>query len=211
MRLVAGATAVALDAVAKRFGDREVFADLDLTLSAGEVLGVTGANGSGKTTLGRLLLGLEAPDAGAVWRAPGLRCAAVFQEDRLCMHLGALANVRFGAGRGVGAGVGVGRGGGVARGGLADELRAVGIAEDDLHRPVRELSGGQRRRVAIARALAAEANLLVLDEPLTGIDVASQPALVEHIRSRIGGAAVIVIAHESAALALATRSLTLAA
>lgn len=196
MRLVAGATAVALDAVAKRFGDREVFADLDLTLSAGEVLGVTGANGSGKTTLGRLLLGLEAPDAGAVWRAPGLRCAAVFQEDRLCMHLSAVANVRLVVGRHRGA---------------EEELRAVGVAEDDLHRPVRELSGGQRRRVAIARALAVGADFIVFDEPLTGIDVDSQARLIEHIRERLGNAAALVITHEPAALALATRSLTLPA
>ena len=187
---------VALENVAKHFGEREVFAGFSVALARGEVLGVTGPNGSGKTTLARLLLGLEAADAGVARRADGTRCAAVFQEDRLCMHLSAVANVRLVVGRHSGVRV-------------EEELRGVGIAEGDLHRPVRELSGGQRRRVAIARALAARADFVVLDEPLTGIDIDSQAELIEHIRERLGDAAAVVISHEPAALALATRSLTL--
>jgi NitT/TauT family transport system ATP-binding protein len=187
---------VALENVAKRFGEREVFSGFSVALAPGDVLGVTGPNGSGKTTLARLLLGLETADAGVARRVDGARCAAVFQEDRLCMHLSAVANVRLVVGRHRGA---------------EEELRAVGVAEDDLHRPVRELSGGQRRRVAIARALAVGADFVVLDEPLTGIDVDSQARLIEHIRERLGNAAALVITHEPAALALATRSLTLPA
>lgn len=187
---------VALENVAKRFGEREVFSGFSVALAPGDVLGVTGPNGSGKTTLARLLLGLETADAGVARRADGARFAAVFQEDRLCMHLSAVANVRLVVGRHRGA---------------EEELRAVGVAEDDLHRPVRELSGGQRRRVAIARALAVGADFVVLDEPLTGIDVDSQARLIEHIRERLGNAAALVITHEPAALALATRSLTLPA
>ncbi len=187
---------VALESVTKSFGEREVFSGFSLELAPGEVLGVTGPNGSGKTTLARLLLGLETADAGVAWRSDGMRCAAVFQEDRLCMHLSAVANVRLVVGR---------------HGDPEEELRAVGIAEDDLQRPVRELSGGQRRRVAIARALAVGADFIVFDEPLTGIDVDSQTGLIEHIRARLGDAAAMVITHEPAALALTTRSLTLPA
>jgi len=187
---------VALENVAKRFGEREVFSGFSVALAPGDVLGVTGPNGSGKTTLARLLLGLETADAGVARRVDSARCAAVFQEDRLCMHLSTVANVRLVVGRHRGA---------------EEELRAVGVAEDDLHRPVRELSGGQRRRVAIARALAVGADFVVLDEPLTGIDVDSQARLIEHIRERLGNAAALVITHEPAALALATRSLTLPA
>ena len=187
---------VALENVAKNYGDREVFSHFSVALAPGEVLGVTGPNGSGKTTLARLLLGLETADAGVALRGERTRCAAVFQEDRLCMHMSAVANVRLVVGR---------------HGGAEQELRAVGIAEDDLHRPVRELSGGQRRRVAIARALAARADFVVFDEPLTGIDVDSQAGLISHIRTRLGDAAALVITHEPAALALATRSLTLPA
>ena len=187
---------VALENVAKSYGDREVFSRFSVALAPGEVLGVTGPNGSGKTTLARLLLGLETADAGVARRADGARFAAVFQEDRLCMHMSAVANVRLVVGR---------------HGGAEQGLRAVGIADDDLHRPVRELSGGQRRRVAIARALAARADFVVFDEPLTGIDVDSQARLIEHIRERLGNAAALVITHEPAALALASRSLTLPA
>jgi len=187
---------VRLEAVSKSFAGRTVFEGVDFAVKRGEVVAVAGANGSGKTTLGRIVLGLERACAGQVWRAPGLTRAAVFQEDRLCMHMSAVDNVRLVMSRRRGRAAAV-------------HLRAVGIVDEDLHRPVHELSGGQRRRVAIARALAAAAQLVVLDEPFTGIDVASQPALVEVLREGLGGSSVVLISHEPTVLALATRTLRL--
>ncbi|WP_273651761.1 ATP-binding cassette domain-containing protein [Cellulomonas fimi] len=166
-------------------GGRTVLDDLDLDLPDDGVVAVMGPNGSGKTTLGRALLGLLEPTAGTVDRADR-RCAAVFQEDRLCEHLDAVANVRLVLRRDVPA----------CR--VAAELRALGLPDDALHRPVRELSGGQRRRVAIARALLAEATLVVLDEPFTGIDAEGRPEVLAWVAAACHGRTVVLITHDLA-------------
>ncbi|MDC7120194.1 ATP-binding cassette domain-containing protein [Cellulomonas fimi] len=166
-------------------GGRTVLDDLDLDLPDDGVVAVMGPNGSGKTTLGRALLGLVPPTAGTVEGADE-RCAAVFQEDRLCEHLDAVANVRLVLRRDVPA----------CR--VAAELRALGLPADALHRPVRELSGGQRRRVAIARALLAEATLVVLDEPFTGIDADGRATVLAWVAAACRGRSVLLITHDVA-------------
>lgn len=175
----------ALTKVIKRFGDATVLEDFTLELGAGSVTALMGTNGAGKTTAARLLLGLEVPDAGAVALSQGLRAAAVFQEDRLCAHLSAVANLRLVLDRG--------RWVEIER-----ELAAVGLDADAVDRPVRELSGGQRRRVAIARAMVMGADLLVLDEPFTGIDAETKAAVIDYVRERVGRAAVLLITHDAA-------------
>lgn len=183
----------ALVNVTKRFGGATVLEDFTLELGAGAVTAVMGTNGAGKTTAARLLLGLEVPDAGEVSRGAGVRTAAVFQEDRLCAHLSAVANLRLVLERSRWEEV-------------APELAAVGLDADATDRPVRELSGGQRRRVAIARAMIARADVLVLDEPFTGIDAETKPAVVDYVRQRVGTTAVLLITHDaSEATALEAR------
>jgi len=172
--------------VTKRYGDQVVLDGLDLDLARGSVTALMGPNGSGKTTVGRLLLGLTVPDAGVITGLAGRRRAAVFQEDRLCDHLTAVGNVRLVVGRGLGASV------------VADELQIVGLDDETLAKPVRELSGGQRRRVAIVRALLADAELLVLDEPFTGLDVGAKAAVMARIRERRGDRTVLLITHDPA-------------
>ena len=143
---------ILLRGVTKRFGDEIVLDGFDLDLVPGTVTVLMGPNGSGKTTLGRLLLGLERPDGGTIVGLEGRRRAAVFQEDRLCEQLTAVGNVRLVLDRATPASAAV------------DELRRVGLDDESLAKPVRELSGGQRRRVAIVRALIAPAEVIVLDE-----------------------------------------------
>lgn len=179
-------------------GGRTVLDDLDLDLPDDGVVAVMGLNGSGKTTLGRALLGLVAPTSGSVVGVDG-RCAAVFQEDRLCEHLDAVANVRLVLRRDVPA----------CR--VAAELRALGLPPDALHRPVRELSGGQRRRVAIARALLAEASLVVLDEPFTGIDADGRTEVLAWVAAACRGRSVLLVTHDVAdAVRLGARVVDLA-
>jgi NitT/TauT family transport system ATP-binding protein len=144
-------------------------------------LAVTGPNGSGKTTLLKLILGLLAPLAGAV-TAPAPR-AAVFQDDRLIEHLTAVGNVR------------VAHPGKVADQAIAAEFRAVGLAEEAWLRPVRELSGGQRRRVCLARALLPGAQLVCLDEPFTGIDAETLPTVRAYTRDRLSGRDAAIATH----------------
>jgi NitT/TauT family transport system ATP-binding protein len=176
---------IVLRGITKRYGDHTVLDGVGLTLEPGSVTALTGPNGVGKTTLARLLLGLENPDSGTIDGVAGLRRTAVFQEDRLCAHLDAVANVRLALDR-------------EHRASAAGELALVGLRSEDLSKPVSELSGGQRRRVAIARALAVKAPLVVLDEPFTGLDADTKPAVMEYVRERLAGRTALLITHDVA-------------
>ena len=189
---------IALRGVTRRFGDEIVLDGLNLVLARGRVTALMGPNASGKTTVARLLLGVDAPDSGVVEGLDGLRCAAVFQEDRLCGHLSAVDNLRLVLGHAEWPRVG-------------DELARVGLDGDALTKPVRELSGGQRRRVAIARALIVDADFIVLDEPFTGLDVDVKPLVVSYVNERAAGRTVLLITHApTEAKALGARIVRLA-
>ena len=174
---------IALRGVTRRFGEQTVLDGLSLALAAGHVTALMGPNASGKTTVARLFLGLDEPDGGRVDGLRGLRCAAVFQEDRLCQHLSAVDNLRLVLGR--------------AEWPRVDaELALAGLGPEALSKPVRELSGGQRRRVAIARAMVVESDLVVLDEPFTGVDVDTKPQLLQYVKARIAGRTTLLITHD---------------
>lgn len=174
-----------LEGVTKRYGAQVVLDELDLELPTGRVTALMGPNGSGKTTIARLLLGLERPDAGRVTGVPR-RLAATFQEDRLCAQLTGARNVRLVLDRSVPAAD------------VVAGLRAVGLDDDALGKPVRELSGGQQRKVAIARALLARAELTVLDEPFKGLDVAAREQVLAHLRDTHAGRTMLLITHDRA-------------
>lgn len=175
---------IALSSVTKTYGEHVVLSSFSLSLPAGSVTAVLGPNGSGKTTLGRLLLGLEAPSSGSLSGLDGLRRAAVFQDNRLVEHLTAVGNVRLVLPRSS------------SRSSVAAALREVGLSDESLGVPVRQLSGGQRRRVALVRGLLPEADLVVLDEPFTGLDSAARAAALEWTRSRLAGRTALLITHD---------------
>lgn len=185
--------AVTLLGIHKRYGEHVVLADFDVVIPHGTVVALTGPNGSGKTTVGRLMLGLEQPDAGTVGGVGQRTKACVFQENRLCGHLSAVENVRLV----------------LERESCAEAipaLRGIGLPQSALPTPVSALSGGQRRRVAIARALAGRAQLVVLDEPFTGIDAQTKAATMTYVRERLAGRTALVITHDpSEAAALGAR------
>ncbi len=182
------------------------------TAEPGEVLAVIGPNGAGKSSLLHALAGLVDVDGSAVLGATDLlripvrerRVGLVFQGQLLFPHLSALHNVAFGRrsrGEGRQAAEAVAR----------DWLERFGIAELADRRP-RELSGGQAQRVAIARALATDPDVLLLDEPFTGLDVSVQMALRlelgRHLRD-FAGIALLVTHDAIDALTLSDRVLVL--
>lgn len=175
---------IALHDVTVRYGGRTALAGLSAVLPGAGVTAVTGPNGAGKTTLGRVLLGLVPPSSGRVTGLDGLRRAAAFQDLRLCEQLSAVANVRLVLPRSVRA---------VA---VTDALDRVGLDGRAWHVPVRTLSGGQRRRVALVRALAGDADLVVLDEPFTGLDAAGRDAVLAWTRERLEGRTVVLVTHD---------------
>ena len=147
-----------------RFGDKVVFDGLTLDVSEG-ICCLIGANGSGKTTLLRLIAGLIQPDAGRIVGAPA-RPSVCFQEDRLLPWLDVLANVTA-----VGA----------SPEQAARWLARLGLG-DRLHAEIASLSGGMKRRTALARAFAYGGDMLLLDEPVKGLDGLQKQAVSEILR-----------------------------
>jgi zinc transport system ATP-binding protein len=203
------ATLLVADAVSFAYAQAPVLDTVTLAVSRGEFVALVGPNGSGKSTLVKVLLGLLRPDAGAV-RLFGVqphalrerwRVGYVPQRGLVVNDLPATVAEVVAAGR-------------LIRSGWYRRLRradwdAIDDALDTValtalrHRPVRELSGGQQQRAFIAKALASEPELLVLDEPIAGVDAESQrrfrESLVRLVRERAG--AVLLVSHELTAVA----------
>ena len=147
---------------------------------------IMGPSGAGKTTLLRIVLGLEKPDRGTISGLENCRFSAVFQEDRLLENESAQANLRFVLGAGFDL---------KEAQALLEEL-GLGSAGD---KPVREWSGGMRRRLALARALLAPYDLLVLDEPFTGLDGENCRRAMEALQRRLAGRSALLATHEETA------------
>nr|WP_297278627.1 ATP-binding cassette domain-containing protein [uncultured Butyricicoccus sp.] len=166
--------------VEKRFGGKVVLQHLDWCIQDGEIWRVAGPSGQGKTTLLRLLMGLEKPSSGKILGAESVRFAPVFQENRLLSKQNAIENVQFVCDKTI------------------SEITAL-LTEllpyEDCTLPVHMLSGGMQRRVAIARALAAPSDVLVLDEPFTGLDALNIAVVSSCIRAHADKRCIVLSSH----------------
>ena len=152
-----------LERVGHRFGDVEVLAEVDLTVSRGEFVAFVGPSGCGKTTLLNLCSGWMLPASGVVHRPARLRM--VFQQDGLFPWLTVAENVRLGL-RHVPDGT--------ARDARSAALLAlVGLVGFQNHYP-HQLSGGMRQRVELARAIGGDTDVLLMDEPFSSLDYLSR-------------------------------------
>ena len=159
-----------------------------------------GKSGCGKSTVLRLAMGLAKPGSGRITGTEGLAVSAVFQEDRLIPWKTVLENVALfadGMDRGAAGASGRAHAGGNAA--PADHaayfLRTLGLS-DVLQSYPDELSGGMKRRVALARALAHSFDLLVLDEPFTGLDEAAKRNAIELVSREAVGKMLLVATHD---------------
>ncbi len=182
-----GKVVLRLDKVSKSYGGAPVLREVTASYEAGNIYYFRAPSGSGKTTLFRLIAGLEEPDrakacgaetAGGIQRY-GSRISMVFQEDRLCEAYSALINVDLVTGD---------------REKSREHLLRL-LVEADLDKPCRELSGGMRRRVAVARAMAAGGDIILLDEPYTGLDAESRSRTQRYIRSQGEDSALLIATH----------------
>jgi ABC-type Mn2+/Zn2+ transport system ATPase subunit len=162
------------------YGRRVVLSDLTFEIPAGDFLGLVGPNGAGKTTILRAILGTLEPVTGTVTRLPDLRFGYVPQRDQVdySFPLRVLDVVLMGRYYRVGIGRRPRR---EDRDRALAALDAVGIREL-AEEPLTRLSGGQKQRTLIARALVGEPNLLVLDEPTTGMDLVSTTQILGLVR-----------------------------
>ncbi|MFK0291515.1 metal ABC transporter ATP-binding protein [Streptomyces sp. NPDC090442] len=183
-------------------GARPVLRGVDLTVRAGEVVALLGANGSGKSTAVRSVIG-QVPLTGgelALFGTPFRRfrdwarigyvpqrttaAGGVPATVREVVTAGRLARTRLGLLRKA------------DRAAVHHALELVGMA-DRIKDSVNALSGGQHQRVLIARALAGEPDLLIMDEPMAGVDLASQEVLAAALREQVArGATVLLVLHE---------------
>jgi ABC-type Fe3+/spermidine/putrescine transport system ATPase subunit len=205
----AGTPRVRLDAVTKRFGSVTALQQVELDVADGEFVTLLGPSGCGKTTLLRIVAGFERPTSGSVrlggtdvTRAHAHRRPVnmVFQRPALFPHLDVAGNVAFG-------------------------LRIAKIPKDELHRRVdhalalvrldgyqgrrsHELSGGQMQRVALARAIINRPQVLLLDEPLSALDLKirlEMEAELRRLHRELGGTFIYVTHDQREALALSDR------
>ncbi len=189
-----GETILEIDGLVKHYGKVEAVRGIDLEVRRGEVFGFLGPNGSGKSTTLRCLLGLLRPTAGRI-HAFGLDATqdGVAIRGRLAYVPGELRLPDRLTGIDFVASVGRLRGGfdPGKRDALAERLRL------DLHRPLRDLSTGNRRKVALLLAFLADAELLVLDEPTNGLDPLMQHEFLTLVReTRTAGTTVLLSSHD---------------
>lgn len=173
---------IRFDRVSKKFEDIVICNDLSIQVDAGEKVALMGASGIGKTTILRMLLGLERPDYGTI-NGNIKEAAVVFQEDRLCNRASVYHNLSM-----------------VCRtkeqlAQIESVLGSLGLA-GCAHKKVAALSGGMKRRVAIARAFLAERQILLLDEPLKGLDEETRLQVMQFMKARMSGKTVLYITHE---------------
>ncbi|HEV3320296.1 MAG TPA: thiol reductant ABC exporter subunit CydD [Solirubrobacteraceae bacterium] len=192
------------------------FADVSLTVSAGETLALVGPSGCGKSTLLSALLGLLRPDAGSIqvgevelaeldpvqWRA---RLAWVPQRPHL-FHASIADNVRLGRREASDEEVRAA----IFNAGLADAVAKLPAGLDTiLGDRGAGLSAGERQRLALARAFLRDAPLLLLDEPTAGLDGHTEQEIVRSIRRLAHGRTVVLVAHRPALVAMADRVFSL--
>lgn len=167
----------------KRYGDKTALDGVDLEIRSGEMVALLGPNGAGKSTLMQLLTGLFVADQGSIrvlghdMRSAAPRALAslgvVFQQFALDLDLSVRANLLFHTDL-----HGLPRPLALSR--IAEGLAAVGLS-DDASRPVRALSGGNRRKVELARAMLHRPRLLLMDEATVGLDPVSRRQLTQAV------------------------------
>lgn len=183
-------TSAAFTDVSVRYADVVALDRTTTTFRRGTSVALVGANGSGKSTVLRLLAGLLEPTTGSVERLPGVDAAFIAQqhEHHDWMPLPVDEVIRMGCYRARGL---LGRITRTDRTEIRDVAERLEVA-DLLRRPFSELSGGQRQRVLVAQALIGAPRLLLLDEPITGLDLPSQEAILSIIDEEVAGGSTVV-------------------
>ena len=172
--------------------EKKALDDVSFSVETGDFFGIYGLSGSGKSTLLRLAAGLAKPSSGQIIHRENAKVGLVFQfpENQL-FGASVIEDVMFGPSN-----LGLAKDNAKDKAQLA--LNQVGISEKLFDRSPFSLSGGEKRRVAIAGILAMETDVLMLDEPLAGLDPEGQDDLCDLLQKlNKEGRTIIVVSHES--------------
>ena len=173
--------------ISKSFGDTVVLDGFSYKFDR-KVYVLSEPSGAGKTTLLRILCGLETADSGTVFTSPQAKTVMMFQEDRLLENLSVVANIMLALPEYTQEQKQS------ARGRIKEALCKVGL-EGAENKPVKELSGGQKRRVALLRTLFADADIMLFDEPFKGLDDALKQQVIAFVKPFIESKVVIWVTH----------------
>jgi ABC-type Mn2+/Zn2+ transport system ATPase subunit len=198
--------AVAISSVTAGYGERAAISDINLDLARGSLTAIFGPNGGGKSTLLKCMAGLMKPWSGSIevlGAAVGVhaaRVAYVPQAEQVDWSFPIAVDEVVAMGRTPRIGP-LGRAGTADRKAVTEALERVDMA-NLAERQIGELSGGQRRRVFIARAIAADAEIYLLDEPVTGVDPITQEKIMNILDAEAArGKTVIATTHDLACAA----------
>lgn len=158
--------------------EREVLKDFNLQINKGERIGLIGGSGIGKTTIINIILGIISPDSGSIENT-FKRVAAVFQENRLIDEISSLDNLKMISEK--------------ENEILINTLEKLGIYE--YNKKVSSLSGGMKRRVSIARAIIFGGDLLILDEPIQGLDKETRKNTIKTLMDSFSDSGILLISH----------------
>jgi ABC-type Fe3+/spermidine/putrescine transport system ATPase subunit len=207
-------TMISIEGLTKKLGNFQL-GPLDLQVCEGQVLVVLGENGSGKSTLLNLVSGILKPDKGRIFLKQDLlndlpiekrRVGYVFQKLYLFPHLNVCANINFGLRRRLPKGAAD-----ISKTKVREVISMLHI-ESLLSRDIQSLSAGEQQKVALARTLVTEPHLLLMDEPLTNLDIVSKINLLQELRkilSRVKIPVIYVTHYPNEAFGLADRVLIL--
>ncbi|MFY2821594.1 ABC transporter ATP-binding protein [Achromobacter xylosoxidans] len=198
-----------IEGVSMRFGAYQALDRIDLAIQQGEFVALLGPSGCGKTTLLKSIAGFLQPESGRILidgqdvsRLPAHKrpLNTVFQNYALFPHMTVLENVAYGPRR-----QGASKSEAAER--ARDALDMVGLADFGPRYP-REMSGGQQQRVALARAIVNQPKLLLLDEPLSALDLKLRKRMqleLKHLQARLGIAFIFVTHDQEEAMTMADR------
>ena len=181
-----GKTPLTATGLSKSYGSLEVFTDVDLAIDKGSRVVILGLNGAGKTTLLRMLAGELEPDTGEVVAGHGLRIGYYAQEhESLDYERTVLENMQSSSPD-------------LREPEARNVLGSFLFSGDDVHKPVKVLSGGERTRLALAVLVVSAANVLLLDEPTNNLDPASRDEILGALGEYQGS--VILVSHDEGAV-----------
>ena len=192
-----------LKKITKKYNGETVLDDVSLTFETGKRYLIRGVSGAGKTTLIRIILGLEEPEVGSISihdcsntaqtdggnnsdgeykkALKNIRFGTVFQEDRLCEEQNAVTNIHITSP-------------GISKEEIISELGKL-LPDEDVDKPVSELSGGMKRRVSLVRACVAKRDIYLLDEPFTGLDSENAERAARYIDEKTRDGILILTTH----------------